>query len=252
MPLAEYLKGPQAGQAENAAPLTLPPPMDPAAQMRKKVFIQFGALVALGLALAGWYVGYRVFAARAAKPPGPVAPIVVRTPVPTAPVTVVPQPTPPPAESKPAEVLAARPSIAKPAAAPPISAGPTVPVAKPAPSVVASSVATAPIAVAPGLVRAVKEPQSPKRTDSIEQPFRRHDASPRSGEKYLQIAAFGPRALDGFLKTLEGQGLRPVVAPGPVDNIYRILVGPFPNSAALEEARSLIRASGIEPILRAY
>src|SRR5208282_4168194 len=89
-----------------------------------------------------------------------------------------------------------------------------------------------------------------KRKDSTGQPFKRHDANPRSGERYLQIAAFGPHALDGFLKTLEGQGLHPVVAPGPVDNIYRILVGPFPNSAALEETRSLIRASGIEPMLR--
>jgi cell division protein FtsN len=43
-----------------------------------------------------------------------------------------------------------------------------------------------------------------------------------------------------------------VVAPGPVDNIYRILVGPFPNSTALEETRSLIKSSGVEPILRSY
>jgi hypothetical protein len=253
MPLAEYLKGPQSGQSANdAAP---PAPVDPAAQMRKKVFIQFGALVALGLALAGWYVGYRVFAARAAQPPAPVAAVVVHTPVTAAPVTNAPQPTPPPAESKPAEIPAARAPIAKPVAAPPIAAKPAGPmsaarVAAAPPA--ASPVATAPVAAAPGIIKAVKAPQSPKRKDSVEQPFRRHDASPHSGEKYLQIAAFGPRALDGFLKTLEGQGLRPVVAPGPVDNIYRILVGPFPNSAALEEARSLIRASGIEPILRAY
>jgi cell division septation protein DedD len=91
-----------------------------------------------------------------------------------------------------------------------------------------------------------------KHKDSTAQPFKRHDASVRAGERYLQIAAFGPRALDGFLKTLEGQGLHPVVAPGPVDNIYRILVGPFPNSTALEETRGLIKASGVEPILRVY
>jgi cell division septation protein DedD len=255
MPLAEYLKGPQS--ANDAAP---PPPVDPAAEMRKKVFVQFGALVALGLALAGWYVGYRVFAARASRPPAPEAAIVVHTPVP-APVAITRQPTPPPVAPKPAEVpvatapvasspvekplVGAKPVVAKPVAANPVAAKPAVPVS-------AARVVAAPAASAPGIVKAVKEPQASKRKDSVEQPFKRHDASPHSGEKYLQIAAFGPRALDGFLKTLEGQGLRPVVAPGPVDNIYRILVGPFPNSAALEEARSLIRASGIEPILRAY
>jgi len=224
MPLAEYLKGPQS--TNDAAP---PPPVDPAAEMRKKVSIQFGALVALGLALAGWYVAYRVFAAREAQPPVPVEAIAVHTPVPAASVAIAPQPTPLPAKSKPA------PAIAPTAAVGPVAAAKIIPPAVPS-----------------GIVKAVTAPQPPKRKDSVEQPFTRHDASPHSGEKYLQIAAFGPRALDGFLKTLEGQGLRPVVAPGPVDNIYRILVGPFPSSAALEEARSLIRASGIEPILRTY
>jgi type IV secretory pathway VirB10-like protein len=234
MPLAEYLKGPQSARSENdVAP---PSPMDPAAKMRKKVFIQFGALVALGLALAGWYVAYRVFTAQAAQPPAPVEAIVVHTPVPAAPVAITTQPTPAPVESKSAEVGATNTPLAKPVA-PPVAAKPVA--ATPAAPVSAARVAAAPTA-------------SSKRKDSVEQPFRRHDASPRSGEKYLQIAAYGPHALDGYLKTLERKGLRPVVAPGPVDNVYRILIGPFPNSAALEDARSSIKASGIEPILRAY
>jgi hypothetical protein len=105
---------------------------------------------------------------------------------------------------------------------------------------------------APEIAKPVKAPQPAKRSDASVQPFRRHEASPRIGEKYLQIAAFGPRALDGYLKTLEGQGLHPLVAPGPVDSIYRILVGPFASPEALEETRRSIQASGIEPILRSY
>jgi hypothetical protein len=220
MPLAEYLEGPKSAQPSNdvASPL----PQNSTATMRKKVFLQFGALVALGLALAGWYVGYRVFKARADAPPVPA--IVVHTPVPLASAEPrIAQPSPALVESKPAV---------------------TDPIAKP--------VAAAPASVAPEIVQAVKDLRPARRKDSASQPFRRHDASPHAGEKYLQIAAFGPRALDGFLKTLEGQGLHPVVAPGPVDNIYRILIGPFPNAAALEETRSLIKASGIEPILRVY
>lgn len=218
MPLAEYLDGPKSAQPlKNAAP-----PSDSEPEIRKKVFLQFGAMVALGLALAGWYVGYRIFAARESLPPAPVpilktvAPAtVVPTIVPESkPIPVVtPQPTQPPVESKPVEL--------------PAPIAPVVPIAKPIATVT-------------------------QKRDSPAQPFKRHDASLRAGEKYLQIAAFGPRALDGFLKTLEGQGLHPVVAPGPVDNIYRILVGPFPNSAALDETRGVIKASGIEPILRVY
>jgi sporulation related protein len=223
MPLAEFLEDPKSAPSVKDAS----PPVDPAAKMRKKVFLEFGAIIALGLALAGWYVGYRVLAARADQPPAPAtAPaIVVHTPVPVAPARVVPQPTSAPVESKAADV---------PAVSAPIATAAT------------------PKAATPEIVQAVKAPQLGKRKDSAVQSFTRRDANPRAGERYLQIAAFGPRALDGFLKTLEGQGLHPVVAPGPVDNIYRILVGPFQNAAALEETRSLIKASGIEPILRAY
>ena len=233
MPLAEYLEGPKSAQpVKNAAP-----PADSEAEVRKKVFLQFGAMVVLGLALASWYVGYRIFAARDAGPPAPVP--IVKAVVPTAvvptvvpeskPIPVItPQPTPPPVESKPAAL--------------PAPIAPIAPIAKP----VATKVET------PKQPAIVHQQPVTKRKDSPPQPYKRHDASPRAGEKYLQIAAFGPRALDGFLKTLEGQGLHPVVAPGPVDNIYRILVGPFPNSTALEETRSLIKSSGVEPILRTY
>jgi SPOR domain len=222
MPLAEYLDGPNSAQSANGA--SPPVPENSAAKMRTKVLLQFGALVALGLALAGWYVGYRVFKARAGSPP--VRAVVVPTPVPVASAATevkIAQPTPALVESKPAT---------------------TVPITKP--------VAPASVAATPEIVQAARDPKPAKRKDSAAQPFKRHDASPRAGEKYLQIAAFGPRALDGFLKTLEGQGLHPVVAPGPVDNVYRILIGPFPNSAVLEEARSSMKASGIAPILRVY
>src|SRR5580692_2114397 len=104
MPLAEFLEDPKSALSVKDAS----PPVDPAAKMRKKVFLEFGAIIALGLALAGWYVGYRVLAARADQPPAPApaqAPaIVVRTPVPIAPARVVPQPTPAPVESKAAHV----------------------------------------------------------------------------------------------------------------------------------------------------
>jgi hypothetical protein len=238
MPLAEYLDGPKSAQPlKNAAP-----PAESEAEIRKKVFLQFGAMVVLGLALAGWYVGYRIFAAREATPPAPVPIVKAVVPAAVIPTAVVPpvapeskpipviapQPTPPPVESKPADL--------------PAPIAPVAPIAKP----VATKVET------PKQPAIVHQQPIPKRKDSPAQPFKRHDASPRAGEKYLQIAAFGPRALDGFLKTLEGQGLHPVVAPGPVDNIYRILVGPFPNSTALEETRSLIKSSGVEPILRSY
>jgi hypothetical protein len=229
MPLAELSEDPKPTPSGKDAT----PPVDSAAKMRKQVFLQFGAIIALGLALAGWYVAYRVVTARAAQPLEPGMAIVVHTPAQPQPIPTRPITTPLAVESKPAEIPATSPPVVKPVAVAPVQAGPSV-------------------AAAPEIAKPVKAPQPAKRSDAPSQPFRRHEASPRIGEKYLQIAAFGPRALDGYLKTLEGQGLHPLVAPGPADSIYRILVGPFASAEALEETRRSIQASGIEPILRTY
>jgi SPOR domain len=254
MPLAESLEDPKSltEVKDDARPLAS------AAKLRKQVFLQFGAMVVLGLALAGWYVGFRIFSGpREERVTAPVA-ITVAPPLPVPaaakPVEKTAPPLPVAAAVKPVEKTA--PPLPVPAAAKPVakteaplttSAAEHKPVAVPA----ASTSVTKPV-VAPEIIQAVKTPQPVSRKESAAQPFRRHDASLHAGDKYLQIAAFGPRALDGFLKTLEAQGRHPLVAPGPVDNIYRILVGPFPNSAALEEARRSIQASGIEPIVRTY
>jgi len=194
-------------------------------------------MITLGLLLAGWYVGYRVYSARAAQ---------LQTQV-QAPAIAVPKPVAPPkVESKP--------EAPKPEA---LNPKPQADVEKPKPQVPSLQPQAAnPQPESPNpkpKSQAEKpEPRAPSPQLRVVKTFTRHEASPRAGERYLQIAAFGPKALDGFLKTLEGQGLHPLVAPGPVDNIYRILVGPFPNTSALEEARSLIKASGVEPILRSY
>jgi hypothetical protein len=273
MPLAEFLEDskPTPSVKDGAQPV------DSAAKMRKQVFLQFGAIIALGLALAGWYVAYRVVTARAAQPLEPGTAIVVHTPVaqpqpiPTLqPIPALqPIPTPQPVESKPAEIPVPAPPVVKPVAVAPVEAAPSVaaaagiakPVKAEAPAKQSDAPAqpshakpshVKPVAIVAEIAKPVKAPQPAKRNDAPVQPFRRHEAAPRTGEKYLQIAAFGPRALDGYLKTLEGQGLQPLVAPGPVDNIYRILVGPFASPEALEETRRLIQTSGIEPILRAY
>jgi len=257
MPLAEFLKDPRP--PATAKPDA--PPMDPAAKLRRQDFLEFGSIVFLGLLLAGWYVAFRVVAGGpGARPSVPaVAPVpsshgVISPVVPKAPIAGTRASIPihdsngvagsvavkAPLANVPGSVLSHESDkVVGPVA-------PKTPIAEShssVPSIVPHKDETA-------LVKAITAPAKPKGT--VSRPFERRDANPHAGERYLQIAAFGPRALDGFLKTLEGQGLHPVVAPGPVDNIYRILIGPFPNSAALEETRRLIQAQGIEPILRSY
>lgn len=273
------------------------PAADPAAKLRKQVFIVFGAIIVVGLALAGWYVGFRVLAgAPTSRPTASVdmtpapAPVVLAKPELTtaarsllspveakptaAPVAAKPEPTipapprPSPAETKPPSA----PVVAKPVPVPVVAKPAATPAAPPRPSPVAAKPTAAPSAAMPTAVPVASppiakevaarpetaQPAKPalpvKRKDSATPtvPFQRRDLNPHRGDRYLQVAAYGPRSLDAYLKSLEAQGLHPMVAPGPVENIYRILIGPFPNPTALEEARHSIQASGIEPILRSY
>jgi hypothetical protein len=80
----------------------------------------------------------------------------------------------------------------------------------------------------------------------------RRNVTPKPGEKYIQIAAFGPKALESYLRDLEGKGLHPVIAPGPSDGIYRILIGPYTNIETLEQTRRTLQVVGMDSIVRVY
>ena len=233
MSIAEFLKDPKAESVGKVSAAGV----DSAAKLRKQVFGIFGSVVVLGLALAGWYVAYRIIAERGTRV---ASTAVVTIPVASpAPAAVQPAPAPPSTVAvPPVSAPVAKVAEAKPA---------PVPEAKPVASVVVP--AKPPAEATRAKVADVTPPPvvAPRRG-----PFERHDLNPQHGEKYWQIAAYGPKSLDAYLKILEGQGRSPLVAPGPAENIYRILVGPFKDADALEQARRSIEAMGIEPILRSY
>jgi hypothetical protein len=81
-------------------------------------------------------------------------------------------------------------------------------------------------------VATVPQSKPAKKPDSATLPVRRN-VTPRPGEKYVQVAAFGQTALDAYLRQLESKGLHPLVAPGPSDGIHRILIGPYTNPETL-------------------
>lgn len=212
MSIAHFPKHPGPEMPE---PLAVPAEeSDPSAKLRNQVLGLFAATIALGLALASLYLGVRIFTARKAIPVSRP----VTTAAPLAGISTAAQPRPQTAVEKPA----------------------ATPLLRPAPKQVKPATVAVPPAAPPA-----------KRKDS-NVPFVRHEAHVHPGERYLQIAAYGPRSLDAYLKTLEAQGLHPVVAPGPADNIYRILIGPYPNTEALKEAQAVVEATGIQPILRTY
>lgn len=76
--------------------------------------------------------------------------------------------------------------------------------------------------------------------------------NPGPGETYLQLAAMGPRAMDSYLEELAVQGIYPSIGPGPSENIYRVLIGPYANRAELEKAQSTLEGQGIHAMVRIY
>src|SRR5580704_6252445 len=167
MPLAEFLKDPTPATAKPEAP-----PMDPAAKLRRQVFLEFGSIVFLGLLLAGWYVAFRVVAGG----PGPRPPVSTVAPVPSSHGVISP--------------VVPKAPIAGTRASIPIhdsnGAAGSVVVKAPLANVPGSVLSIVPHKDETALVKAITAPAKPKGT--VSRPFERRDANPHAGERYLQIA----------------------------------------------------------------
>jgi cell division septation protein DedD len=176
-------------------------PADLAKKQAKRVFIGFAATITIGLVVAGWYVGGRIFAAEKVHAASAMA----------RPVTAVPVAVPAPVVAKPVEVA----SVTEPVA------------------VVASDAAkpeTAPVAPAPVWNR----------------------VEPQVGDLYLQLATMGPNSTNEYLQILDAKGIHPQIAPGPSENLHRLVIGPYPDKAALEEEQRELESAGIEFIAHRY
>jgi cell division septation protein DedD len=161
------------------------PPANTAQKQAKRVFIGIAATITVGLALAGWYLGGRIFASE--------------------------------------KVHAA--AITKPAAPAPVIA-----------PVIAQTIEATPV-VEPVTVAPASA------WDTVE---------PKSGELYLQLATMGPNSTNEYLKVLDANGIHSRVAPGPSENLHRLLIGPYPDKAALEKEQQELEAAGIQFMARRY
>jgi len=76
--------------------------------------------------------------------------------------------------------------------------------------------------------------------------------TPQAGERYLQVAAVSPHMVLTYVDTLRKTELDAVVAPGPMPDLLRILVGPFTDAESMEKVKAQLQASGRSPIIRSY
>jgi cell division protein FtsN len=66
------------------------------------------------------------------------------------------------------------------------------------------------------------------------------------------LAALGPDYTERYVRKLEGEGIHAAVAPGPSENLYRVVLGPFADQTTLEKQRDVLEAAGIQSMLRVY
>ena len=74
---------------------------------------------------------------------------------------------------------------------------------------------------------------------------------PQSGE-YLQVGAVDLTAAQQMVRTLQNNGFAAVIAPGPSDTIFRVVVGPFPSPEAAAQATTALVSKGYQSFPRRY
>jgi cell division protein FtsN len=128
-----------------------------------------------------------------------------------------------------------RQAVQKPDSAKPAEVKPPVPAPKPVES-----------KPAPPPAEAKTPPAKPKPTETAV------TGAPAAGQLYLQVAAVGKSEGELYVEVLAKKGFQAIVAPGPSASIYRVLVGPLKDQAAVARAKTDLEAIGIKPIVRKY
>ena len=182
----------------------------------------------MGLAVAGLYIGGRLLA-RPRPHPGPLYVATVAHPAAPAPVAPKPSPMPSQAAVQAAPVQTPAPAAGKPVVA---QAQPAAQPQQPVPPQAAATPAQA------------SNGTAPQKSWNL--------VAPKDGEQYLQLAALGTEYTRAYVVSLETKGIHAVIAPGPAEGLYRVLVGPFAERAALERQQSELEAAGIRPMIRVY
>jgi cell division septation protein DedD len=78
------------------------------------------------------------------------------------------------------------------------------------------------------------------------------NGEPSSGEYWQVVATSRPDA-EIIAEALNKKGFHAQVSPGPREGVFRVLVGPFKDSATQAQTRTKLEAAGFKnPIVRRY
>ncbi|MBX9600404.1 MAG: hypothetical protein K2X35_05350 [Bryobacteraceae bacterium] len=103
----------------------------------------------------------------------------------------------------------------------------------------------------PGLLRGAPAAPAPRPANAAlfaEPVFR----EPQAGEVFLQMAAVERGVGAVFCEGLRRMGFPAIVAPGPDERIFRVLIGPIPSSSEMSRIKKSLEDAGLSTFLRRY
>jgi cell division protein FtsN len=166
---------------------------------------------------------------------------------------------PPSSASGPATTTAAnpRPEAASPASAPPPQSMAPVEEAQPPARVASKSTAPperkeGPPRITPPRVAAARVHESAPAPEKSE-PVSSAGApaiTPGPGRMYLQVAAAAQPQAGVVVDTLKQKGFPAILAQGPNATLFRVVVGPFADTATLGKAKADLENAGFRPMVR--
>jgi cell division septation protein DedD len=77
-------------------------------------------------------------------------------------------------------------------------------------------------------------------------------AEPQVGQTFLQVSAVAKPEAEILTELLVKKGFHAIVAPGPTDKLYRVLVGPAKDTAELGKLKADLELAGFKSIVRKY
>jgi cell division protein FtsN len=77
-------------------------------------------------------------------------------------------------------------------------------------------------------------------------------AEPQAGQTFLQVSAVAKAEAEILTELLVKKGFRAIVAPGPTDKLFRVLVGPAKDTSELAKIKGDLEHAGFKSIIRKY
>jgi cell division septation protein DedD len=75
---------------------------------------------------------------------------------------------------------------------------------------------------------------------------------PQPGQRFLQVSAVAKPEAELLVEVLTRKRFNALIAPGPNDRLFRVLVGPVKDEEESVQVRSDLEAAGFKPIPRQY